>query len=105
MFFNTLAGTYTAYWMAVTGEGERIQQGMHALGHLALIALGHAPLALADQPISVSHAAVVLSQWLHLVARLALLCSTIKQVKEPLTIVDGYRVASNDLRRYACPGL
>lgn len=88
-----------------TEEGERIQEGMHEVGHLALIALSHAPLALADQTISVSYAAIVLSQWLHLVARLAFLCSTIKQVKQLPTIVDGYRVASNDLRRYACPEL
>ena len=41
--------------------------------HLALIALGHASLALADQAIPVGHAAIVLSQWLDLMARLALL--------------------------------
>ncbi len=41
--------------------------------HLALIALSHASLALADQAIPVGHAAIVLGQWLHLMARLALL--------------------------------
>ncbi len=49
---------------------------MHTGGlgnHLALIALSHASLALADQAIPVGHAAIVLSQWLHLMARLALL--------------------------------
>ncbi len=49
---------------------------MHTGGlgcHLALIALGHTSLALADQAISVGHAAIVLSQWLHLMACLALL--------------------------------
>lgn len=41
--------------------------------HLALIALSHASFALADQAIPVGHAAIVLSQWLHLMACLALL--------------------------------
>ena len=44
-------------------------------GYLALIALCHALLTLADQSISVGHAAVVLHQGLHLMASLALLSS------------------------------
>ena len=57
--------------------------------HLALIALGHASLALADQAIPVGHAAIVLSQWLDLMARLALL-HNIKGACMPmrLTLID-----------------
>ena len=52
---------------------------MHTGGlgdYLALIALSHTSLALANQAIPVGHAAIVLSQWLHLMARLALLHNT-----------------------------
>ncbi len=59
-----------------TGKGSSQEHDMHTGGlgnHLALIALSHASLALADQAIPVGHAAIVLSQWLHLMARLALL--------------------------------
>jgi len=55
---------------------ESSRARMHTGGlrsHLALIALSHASLALADQAIPVGHAAIVLGQWLHLMARLALL--------------------------------